>query len=183
MAASEKIKIPGWYPCSSASDFEVIIDLNERHSGTRCASIRSLVERPRQFGNITQSFKPDEYFNHRLRMSAWVKTKLQRGTAQLWLRVDTGEDWKDNDVIPGKFDNMDDRPIEGDTDWTKYELVVDISEENTDIVFGLMLLGEGQIWLDDISFDKVSKDVPLTGSYAEANTAKKLQPINLNFEE
>lgn len=50
----------------------------------------------------------------------------------------------------------------------------------TKIVFGLMLIGEGQIWLDDVSFEAVSKDVPLTGKkpcgYPE-------YPVNLNFEE
>lgn len=183
MAASERPKITGWYPSESAPDYEVIIDPNERHSGTRCSSLRSLVAKPKSFGNITQSFAPDEYFGHRLRMSAWVKTRLTGGKAQLWLRVDTGEDWKSNNVKPGKFDNMDDRPIKGDTDWTKYNLVVDISEENTAIVFGLMLLGEGQIWLDDISFEKVGKDVPLTGAYTGPRPARKLQPLNLNFEQ
>lgn len=183
VAASEKTKILGWYPSVSAPDYEVIIDHDEKHSGTRCASLRSLVKEPRPFGNITQAFSPDEYIDHRLRMSAWVRTRLKSGTAQLWLRVDTGDDWKSNDVKPGKFDNMDDRPIEGDTDWTKYDLVVDVSQENTSIVFGLMLLGEGQIWLDDISFEKVDKDVPLTGTYAVSRCPRKLQPINLNFEE
>ena len=57
---------------------------------------------------------------------------------------------------------MGNRPIQGSTDWAKYELVVEVAEESTLIVFGLMLIGEGQIWLDDVSFETVSKDVPLT---------------------
>jgi len=41
-----------------------------------------------------------------------------------------------------------------------------------------MLIGKGKAWLDDVSFDVVSKKTPLTGKYAK----KKLTPLNLDFE-
>jgi hypothetical protein len=79
---------------------------------------------------------------------------------------------------------MDDRPIRGASDWRQYSLVVDVPEKSTTIMFGLMLIGTGQIWLDDVSFAAVGKDVPLTGSYAAATAESKRQkPVNLNFEE
>lgn len=179
---AENEKISGWYPSTTAPDYYVFIDTNEKHSGTKCASIKSIVDSPQPFGNITQSFEPDEYFGHRMRMTAWVKTKLVSGVAQLWLRVDGGKGWKSGEIAAGKFDNMNDRPILGDTEWQKYELVVDVDKDNTAIVFGLMLIGAGQIWLDDVSFEKVGTDVPLTGSYA-GGLKKKTEPINLNFED
>lgn len=110
-------------------------------------------------------------------MTAWVKTALTSGTAQLWLRVDDKSESETS--RPGTFDNMDDRPIKGSTSWTKYNLVVDVPDPSSSIVFGLMLIGTGEIWLDDVTFEEVSKDIPLTGS----NSGQKKRPVNLNFEE
>ena len=72
---------------------------------------------------------------------------------------------------------MDDRPIEKTTDWKKYNLVIDVPSESTGIAFGMMLIGKGQVWLDDVSIEEVGKDVPLTGRYATT------VPVNLNFED
>ena len=180
MPEATKTKFVGWFPSTAATDYEAGIDTNEKHSGTRCAYIKSLVPEPKQFGNLTQAFAPDQYFGKRLKMSAWVKTELKsQGKAQLWLRIDAGNSAK-GPIKAERFDNMGERPIQGSTDWAKYDLVVDVSEENTLIVFGLMLIGEGQIWLDDVSFEAVGKEVPLTGKKRCGYPAR---PVNLNFEE
>lgn len=180
MPEATKSKFVGWFPSTTATDYEAGIDNNEKHSGTRCAYLKSLVPAPRQFGNLTQAFAPDEYLGKRLRMSAWVKTELKnQGKAQLWLRIDSGDSSK-GPIKPERFDNMGERPIQGSTEWSQHELVVDVSEESTLIVFGLMLIGEGQIWLDDVSFEAVSKDVPLTGKKRSTYPSR---PVNLNFEE
>ncbi len=172
---------PGWiYSATDEDDYEVGIDTNEKHSGTKCGYLKSVVTNPKPFGNLSSWFTPEDYLEKRMRMTAWVKTELTQGKAQLWLRIDG--DWKTASQKPGCFDNMDDRPITGSTNWNKYELVVDIPQTTTNIVFGLMLIGEGQIWLDDVSFEEVSKDVTLTGMFCIAK-AKSLAPKNLNFED
>ncbi len=79
----------------------------------------------------------------------------------------------------GYFDNMNDRPIKGQTDGTEYSLVVNVPENATGIAFGLMLSGKGQVWLVDLSFDEVDESVALTGSYT-MRAGKKAK--NLNFE-
>lgn len=177
----EQKKAPtGWiYKATDKNDYEVGLDLNEKHSGTRSGYLKSIVADPKPFGNLMSYFAPAEYLEKRLQMCAWVKSELESGTAQLWLRVDG--DWKPA-VKPGSFDNMDDRPIEGSTDWHQYELVVDIPKTSTGVAFGLMLLGKGQAWLDDVSFEEVSEDVPLTGKYASSHRTK-VRPENLSFED
>lgn len=181
MPKPNKPKFVGWFPSATATDYEAGIDTNEKHSGTRCAYLKSLVPKPKQFGNLTQAFAPDKYFGKRLRMSAWVKTELKnQGKAQLWLRIDNADESKKGQITAERFDNMGNRPIQGSTDWAKYDLVVDVAAESTLIVFGLMLIGEGQAWLDDVSFEAVSKDVPLTG---KKHCGYPGYPVNLNFEE
>jgi hypothetical protein len=174
-------EIPGWFPETRKGDFEVGLDKSEKHSGTQSAYLKSAVSKPKEFGNLTQAFVPNNYLGKRLKMSAWVKTKLTGGTAQLWLRIDG--DWKSAAAKPGCFDNMDDRPIKGDNDWTQYSLVCDVPDTSNHVVFGCFLHGTGQVWLDDVSFEVVGKDVPLTGKYATLTGCGKQEPINLSFED
>lgn len=176
----DKEQIPGWITYTDKGNFEVGIDKQEKHSGTTSAYLKSITSNSKEFGNLMQTFVPKTYLGKRLRMTAWVKTKLTSGTAQLWVRVD-GERNSDS-TKPGCFDNMDDRPIKGDTGWNKYSIVVDIPENSTHVWFGLMLIGTGQIWLDDVTVESVGKDVPLTGKYTTSTSPKKEEPLNLGFE-
>lgn len=180
MQTIEKRLPKGW--CIHApidTEFEAFVDESDKHSGTRCATLRTVVEKPKPFGNLMQTMTAAPYVGKRLRMSAWVKSKLEYGRSQLWVRIDG--DWRSASSKPGCFDNMDDRPIKGETDWSKYELVVQVPDTATDIAFGLMLAGKGQVWLDDVSFEEVDQEVPLTGSYVKKSS--RSGPINLNFEE
>jgi hypothetical protein len=167
--------IHGWNTETRGGQFEIGVDTSEKHSGTRSAFLKSIIPVPRGFGDLSQRFQASDYLGKRLRMSAWVKTKITSGWAALWLRIDG--DW--TDTKPGCFDNMYDRPITGATEWTRYSLVVDVPEKSKYVVFGCFLNGIGQVWVDDVSFDAVSTNVPLTGPYA----VDRRTPINLNFEE
>lgn len=167
----------GWFHSSQhMDDYEVGQDLHEKHSGSKCAYLKSTVQSPKGFGNFSQGLSAENYLGKRIRFSAFVKTALFSGTAQLWIRIDG--DWARASTKVGCFDNMYDRPIKGETDWTRYNLVVEFPETSTNFVFGIMLLGAGQIWIDDVTIDVVSKDVPLTG-----RPDSRLTPINLNFED
>jgi hypothetical protein len=57
---------------------------------------------------------------------------------------------------------MDNRPIKGTIDWQKYELVLDVPFETQQIVFGINLKGNGQVWIDDIKFEDTELSVPTT---------------------
>jgi hypothetical protein len=178
---ASKTKTPkGWMYCAEhESDYETFIDTSEKHSGKSCATLRSIVKKPRPFGNLMQYIDAKNYVGKRVKLSAGVKSKIESGTCQLWIRID-GE-WE-SDTKTGAFDNMDDRPINGITDWKKYDLVVQLPAKSTGIAFGMMLIGKGQVWVDDVSLEEVGKDVPLTGKYAHG-TGYSATPMNLNFEE
>jgi hypothetical protein len=185
MSKTRKTKaefVPGWFADTADGVFEIGIDEEEKHSGHASGYVQSLRKPPAEkFGNLCQWFDADEYRGKHLKMTAWMKTKLDSGSARLWVRVDG--DWGSS--RRDSFDNMDDRPIKGTNDWQPYSIVVDVPDSSTRIFFGAFLLGTGKIWLDDVTIEPVSKDVPVTGNFTSANAkdARKSQPINLRFDE
>jgi C-terminal processing protease CtpA/Prc len=108
---------------------------------------------PSAFGNLLQPVDPGPYRGKRVRYRAWVRSELAPGTtAGIWLRVDR----------PGRtgfFDNMGSRPILGTTGWRMYEIVGDVAGDATGVTFGMLLVGAGQAWLDDATFEVIG-DAP-----------------------
>jgi hypothetical protein len=62
------------------------------------------------------------------------------------------------------FDNMENHPIIGTTDWKKCDVVLDVPGDTTFISIGVLLNGVGSVWLRDAQFDEVDGDVPMTGA-------------------
>jgi hypothetical protein len=60
------------------------------------------------------------------------------------------------------FGNMENRPITGTTDWTKYQIVMDVSHDSANIAFGALLVGDGWIWCDTFEFETVETNTPTT---------------------
>jgi hypothetical protein len=174
--------ISGWIDYTAHNAYEIGVDKTVHHGDRRSAYIKSVGPKPSdEFGNLMQAFVPNNYLDQRVKLTAWVKTQLTSGTAQLWARVDG--DWNDSTTKPGTFDNMDDRPIKGSTEWTEYSIVVDIPPNADHVTFGLMHIGTGTIWLDDVRIERVGKDVPLTGSFTTLRGCGKKEPVNMNFED
>ena len=63
----------------------------------------------------------------------------------------------------------------------EYEIVLDVPEQADQISFGLLLTGKGQVWMDDLKFEVVGKDVPTTDGGLNQRIPK--EPTNLDFEE
>lgn len=170
----------GWFVAGSyPDDYEVGIDRKISYRGNASACIKSL-QIARGFGTLMQNFKADDYRGKRLRMSAYVKTESVKNWAGLWMRVDG----PDNCGL--SFDNMDTsgRPIKKTTDWTKYEIVLNVPENSTVIAFGVLLNGQGQIWVNEFQFEFVDENVPITQFTKELIRLRKelrKQPANLNF--
>lgn len=165
----------GW---SAAGDrpehYEMRVDPTVAHTGTASALIRSTVDDPEHFGTLLQHFGAQGYCGKRLRLTAYLKAADVQGWAGLWMRVDGP---------PGtpqlSFDNMQDRPIRGTSDWQRYAVVLAVPEASRAIYFGVLLHGIGAVWLDDISFEVVGAEVPVTTPTSEVQTA----PTNLDFED
>ena len=125
------------------------------------------------FGTMMQTFEPGEYLGKRVRMSAFVRSQEVRRWAGLWLRVDG----KNKGTL--SFDNMQNRPITGTTDWKRYEIVLDVPSEAVDVAMGILLDGPGKVWISSVDLTVVDASVPTTNVNLASIPAK---PANLDFE-
>jgi C-terminal processing protease CtpA/Prc len=146
----------GWFQPKPSIDagFKVQLTDDNPKSGKRCV----LISRDKEgeiagFGNLMQSFDANAYRGKRVRLRAAVRTDLpgSGGQGQLWLRVDRKDDQ------PGFFDNMGDRPIKTRKEWRTFEIVGEVADDAVSINFGLMLVGNGRVWLDAVSFEVLGK--------------------------
>ena len=159
---------------SNPRDYEVTQDNIETYSGYFSSSLKSVANRPQGYVTLMQTFNSDKYKGERISFSGYVKSKLVSEWAALWMRVD--------DVLgrPLCFDNMSNRPIVGSSDWVKYEIVLEVPTNSSEISVGVLLDGKGQIWFDKFELKIVGQDIPVTDQLK--NKFEKLEPNNLDFE-
>jgi len=104
-----------WFMAGSdPQDYELGIDTNVTYNNKNSGYIKAKVADPRGFGTMMQMFKANDYLNKRMRFSADVKSEGIEAWAGLWMRIDGPTQHK-----PLGFDNMQNRPIKGTTDWHK----------------------------------------------------------------
>ena len=113
----------------------------------RCSGYLKSIRPSEGFGTLMQIFNADIYRSKRLRMTDFCKSSLVKEWAGLWMRVDG----KHRNTL--EFDNMEHRAITGTTDWTKYQIVLDVPNDSIDIAFGALLVGDGWIWCDTFEFE------------------------------
>jgi hypothetical protein len=151
---------PGWYRAGEYRyNYSMFMEAAAGQDGKTAATIKSNVEKTGGFGTLMQSFSANKYLGKRIRMSGMVKSSDVKGWAGLWLRVDQADSKE-----PLAFDNMQNRPIKGTTDWKKYDIILDVPGNATKIAFGALLDEAGQIWFEKINFEIVDKSfMPTNG--------------------
>lgn len=163
----------GWHAAGSAPDtYEMGARPGDRRAGDRNAYIRALPQ-ARGFGTMMQSIGADAYRGKRLRLSGYLSTR-EANSAAMWMRIDAA-----GHQTVG-FDNMDKRALRGDTDWKRYEIVLDVPQNAELIAFGFLLEGKGEVMADDFKLDEVGKDVPVTGT---GRPVYPPAPVNLDFAQ
>ena len=103
----------------------------------------------------------------------YVKSDNVDNWAGLWMRVD-----RDKKAVA--FDNMYDRAIRDTQGWTQHAIVLDVDAKASAVAFGILLAGKGAVWIDDVMFEVVGEEVPVT----DLTLKSKLTggPRNLDFE-
>lgn len=140
----------GWI--AGGEGYSVGIDEEEAHTGKR--SLRFEYRESGRFATATSRFPVEAARGKRLRLAGFIKTEeITRGWAGLWMRVD-GPDG----VLT--FDNMNARGITGTTEWTRYEIELDVAEDAIGIFFGALLTGDGTAWVDSLSLELGEKPGP-----------------------
>lgn len=166
----------GWFPAGShPKEYEMTLDRSVTHGGKASASLKSIAAQTRGFGTLMQTFNADSFRGQRVRLSGYVRAKDVSDWAGLWMRVDGPKS------EPLAFDNMQQRAVKGTRDWQQYTIVLDVPEQADQVAFGLLLTGKGQVWMDDLKFEVVGKEVPTTAGGSSQRVPK--DPKNLDFEE
>lgn len=166
----------GWTMAGDRNDaFAVVVDRDVRHEGPASAHLACQKDEVDGFGALMQTIDAKRYRGKRIRLSAWVKGALGNGHwAGLWMRVD-GPGSSRNTLA---FDNMMDRRIQGESDWARHEVVLDVPEEAIRIAFGMLVVRGGEIWVDELAFEEVGHDVHTT----KPTKQQRYKPTNLDFE-
>ena len=174
--AAQQHAVPhGWFKAGNApDDYDVGVDETVHRKGSASAFVRGRTATPRGFGTLMQAFTADEYRGKRVRLVGYLKGRGITREAGLWLRIDGPDPQK----MPLAFDRTQPRVKPG-LEWTRAEIVVDVPSDARIINFGLLLAGEGQVWVDDIELTTVGPDVPVTGGGAPQLPTG---PRNLDFE-
>jgi len=168
-----------------AFDFYGGYDAAVKRSGAYSVSFLAIEVTKDDQARLTQRFVADRYRGKRVRFSGYMKTNMVSGWAGLWMRVDTVT------KVGWAFDDMEDQEVSDTTDWTQYQVVLDVPEDAATIYLGAHLYGRGQVWLDDCAFEVVGDDVPATdGSRLRGGRDRTFsippfledEPLNLDFE-
>lgn len=169
-----------------AYDFYGGLDEKIKHGGSASASVLAIEVSRNDQARLTLRFLADLYRGQRVRFSGFLKTNRVNEWAGLWVRVDT------EDKQSYVFDDMEDRPVSGTTEWARYEVVLDVPDDAATIYMGAQLFGRGQIWVDDCAFEIVGDEVPITNDDRLLGGHKRRysipdflanKPENLDFEE
>ncbi len=181
MTATKSAPPSGWITAGSHPDsYEMSLFTDFCYSGTKCARLCSTMDAIDGFGTLMQSVKANVYRGQRVKLTAFIKSESVYHWAGLWMRVDAGRE-----VV--SFDNMQNRPIKDDTDWTQYHVVLDVPENSTSISFGVLLSGAGSLWLDDFELEVVGLDVESTDTTWDGRSCgiqyQNLRPINMDFSQ
>jgi hypothetical protein len=155
---------PGWRVPALPEDSGRLAEL--RREGCRshmgCAVVIAAANVPRSEGTLMQKFRAAAYRGKTVRLRAWIKLErvfidgptlrlpMPEDRAQLWMKV-----VRANKRI-GFSDNMDDRPVRS-PEWTRCEIIGEIEEDAEFINFGVMSIGGGRVWIDEVSFEVVPK--------------------------
>lgn len=119
-------------------------------SDSSCAVVLVPRNAPVPVGNLMQSFSAKAYRGKTVRLRAWLRLESadagDRG--QMWLSIDRPKDQR------GFFDNMSDRPVRS-PEWTQCEIVTRVENDATYVKFGVMSIGKGRVWVDDVSFETI----------------------------
>ena len=170
-----------WFKAgSNPKSYNIGIEKLKVQNGQKSAFLTSNYATADQFGTLMQSCNVSEYIGKKIKMSGFIKSENVIDWSGMWLRIDSSDN-----PTSKYFDNMRNRPIKGNTDWTKYEIILDVPENSYSMNFGVLLAGSGKVWFDDVNFEIIGDS---TEKFSDSFNIKKshnlnVKPQNLDFEK
>ncbi|MBX9666331.1 MAG: hypothetical protein K2X93_01880 [Candidatus Obscuribacterales bacterium] len=148
-----------WMVFTSKSPSKVGVDHAAVYQNKPSGFIEQTEKYPGDFVLFFQDISAAAYSGKRVSFSGMVKTREVTDWTALWMRVDSGKK-------VAAFDNMQERPIRGDTEWSPYSVVLEVPSDATRIRFGFMQSGSGKSWLNSPKLDVVGKVSSVSGTPA-----------------
>jgi hypothetical protein len=142
---------------SKAQSYHMFIAHGAGREGQDVFTIKSKDKDIDGYGTLMQNSLPPEFLGEKIRLTGYMKSENVEGWAGFWLNVE-----QPDKKAPRAYDNMHNRPIKGTTAWKKYEIVLYVSPNATNISFGGLLHGTGQIWFEKIELEVVGRSVRTT---------------------
>jgi C-terminal processing protease CtpA/Prc len=180
-----------WGPINPRSAYVIGVDTLVQRGGRASGHVRS-VRNDTSFGAMLQWIDATDYGGHRVRFSAWLRTRDANGEgaeggAQIMIRTDGP-----SGGVAFAASKSQERLV-GTNEWTLQSVIVNVPAEAKELGFGPILAGSGELWIDDASLDIVDVDVanlvgvaPVTskrrGRLPALNLTLPTRPANLDFE-
>jgi len=136
-------------------------------------------------GELIQFIAADPHRNRRVRFSVYLKTSEVQ-SAYIFFAVHS----PDSAIA---YANNNPQALHENTDWTLCQLTLDIAENSRNLDFGVILSGQGRLWIDDGTLEIVnasiaSNDLIATGQLRKQKLSPRKYPVNpvalnLDFED
>jgi len=157
-AATEVLLLPndGFTPWNNPAYSAAIDPAISRDGGPPVLLLQSATARLTDNGGAMRRVDIKPFLGKRVRFSAYVKcSKLANWGGLFFNSFDNaGQTYTTDDMVG--------RGITGTRDWTRLEIVSDVSPRATEIGLGVHLCGAGQLWLDGARLEVVGNDVSTT---------------------
>ncbi|NYE63803.1 hypothetical protein FHW58_005037 [Duganella sp. 1224] len=147
---------PPWFVSGDhATSYEGGIDNVETSSGKGAKFLRYVQGEDTGYGSLAQVISAQRYLGQRVRFRAKIKTRNVNKWAGLWMQI------RAEQPANGAFYNSFDQPLRGTSPWQMRSVTLDVPADATTISFGVNNAGSGQVWIDELSFEVVGKEVPV----------------------
>jgi hypothetical protein len=152
-AAPEPLPAPWQLDGKYSTKFTAGVDQSDGYKGAKFLSNKS--DDGKAWASLTQAISAQNYVGQRIRFRARVRTRDVSDWAGLWMRVDGVSK-------PSlAFYNSQDKPISGSTEWQERSVVLDVPQDASKILFGVIGAGKGTVWIDQLAFETVGQEVPV----------------------
>jgi hypothetical protein len=152
-AAPQPLPAPWQVTGKDSKKFTAGVDQSDGFKGAKF--LANAGDDDKAWAALTQAVSAQNYLGQRIRFRARVRTQDVSNWAGLWMRVDS------QSRSGVSFYNSQDRPIKGTTEWQERSVVLDVPQDASMIVFGVIDSGKGRVWIDQLALDTVGQDVPV----------------------
>jgi C-terminal processing protease CtpA/Prc len=120
----------------------VFADNKVIHGGNWAARLERKEDSSGRFSSLHRAIALD-FAGKTLELRGFLRTTDVSGMAGLWMR-------EDGEQPSLAFDNMANRPVKGTTEWIEYSVQLPIHADARKVFFGVLLVGSGTVWADDL---------------------------------